>query len=71
MSALLTPFMTREAGNRADEERWFGIESFEIAVKHWKAMSNQVPSLFRRMATFTDGLYRLEWRGACGAAKRL
>ena len=61
MSALLTPFMTREAGNRADEERWFGIESFEIAVKHWKAMSNQVPSLFRRMATLL--MVCTDWSG--------
>ena len=46
MSALLTPFTTRATGNRADEERWFGIESFEIAVKHWNALDNQVHPLF-------------------------
>ena len=42
LSALLTPFTTRAAGTRADEERWFSVESFEIAVKTWKAVTNQV-----------------------------
>lgn len=42
MSALLSPFTTRTVGTRGDEERWFGIESFEIAVKTWKAPTNQV-----------------------------
>lgn len=42
LSALLAPFTTRAAGNRADEERWFSIESFEIAVKTWKPSTNQV-----------------------------
>jgi hypothetical protein len=42
LSALLTPFTTRTPGPRADEERWFSIEAFEIAVKTWKASTNQV-----------------------------
>jgi hypothetical protein len=46
LSALLTPFTTRTPGPRADEERWFSIEAFEIAVKTWKASTNQV-SCFR------------------------
>lgn len=45
LSALLTPFTTRTAGSRADEERWFSVESFEIAVKTWKAATNQVSLL--------------------------
>lgn len=77
MSALLAPFTTRTAGNRADEERWFGIESFEIAVKTWKAVNNQVRSSFTLVSQkgqITDGCaywYSSGWRGACGAAKRL
>lgn len=42
LSALLTPLTTRTSGKRADEERWFSIESFEVAVKTWKAATNQV-----------------------------
>jgi hypothetical protein len=42
LSALLTPFTTRAAGGRADDERLVSIESFEIAVKTWKAATNQV-----------------------------
>jgi len=45
LSALLTPYTTRASGSRADEERWFSIESFEIAVKTWKAATNQVSCL--------------------------
>ena len=48
LSALLTPFTTRAAGTRADEERWFSIEAFEIAVKTWKAATNQVSRLYVR-----------------------
>lgn len=45
LSALLAPFTTRTAGKRVDEERWFSIESFEIAVKTWKPSTNQVSPL--------------------------
>jgi hypothetical protein len=42
LSALLTPFTTRAPSARQDEERWFSLEAFEIAVKTWKAATNQV-----------------------------
>lgn len=42
LSALLAPFTTRTSGSRADEERWFSVESFEIAVKTWKPATHQV-----------------------------
>ncbi|KIY73014.1 hypothetical protein CYLTODRAFT_366316 [Cylindrobasidium torrendii FP15055 ss-10] len=36
LSTLLLPFLTFDKGKRGDEERWFGLESFEVIRKTWR-----------------------------------
>ncbi|KAG2363688.1 hypothetical protein BDR07DRAFT_1375622 [Suillus spraguei] len=42
LSALLTPFLSSESNQNADDERWTAIEAFEAAVQTWQAISDDL-----------------------------
>ncbi|KAG2069190.1 hypothetical protein BDR04DRAFT_721913 [Suillus decipiens] len=42
LSALLTPFLSSESNQNADDERWTAIEVFEAAVQTWQATSDDL-----------------------------